>query len=233
MVKIYKFKKEIKEALKISLPVGIGYISIAIAFGLLAKNSNLTLLDTFLFSAVLYAGASQFMAIELIMAGVPVIGIAISVFLLNLRLLVMATSLGVKTDKIDKKAIPILGLLLTDESFSMLSFTKKKLTTVYSLFVEIIPYLFWVGFSVVGYIIGDILPEKLTISLGIGLPAMFVALLVPSLKKNTRGIVLSIMAGTIYGIIYITKIIPTGWDIVVGILLSSFIGYVLIRKGVI
>ncbi len=46
------------------------------------------------------------MAIELIVAGVPTLGIAISVFLLNLRLLVMATSLGVKMEKVNKKSIP-------------------------------------------------------------------------------------------------------------------------------
>ncbi|MDL2311051.1 AzlC family ABC transporter permease [Peptostreptococcaceae bacterium OttesenSCG-928-C18] len=227
------YKNEIKDALVISLPIGIGYISIGIAFGLLAKTSGLTVLDTFLFSAVLFAGASQFMAIELVVAGVPTIGIAVSVFLLNLRLLVMATSLGVRTEKINKKTIPLLGLLLTDESFSVLSFTKNKLTTVYSLVVELVPYLFWVSFSVVGYLIGDILPEKLTMSLGIGLSAMFVALLVPPLKKNKKGVWVSLIAAGTYAVIYFSGIISVGWDIVVGILASSIIGYVLMRRGII
>ncbi len=223
-------RKDIRNAISISLPVGIGYISIAIAFGLLARNAGISLMDTFLFSAILFAGASQFMAIELISLGTPIIGIAISVFLLNLRLLVMATSLGVKTEKINKKAMPLLGLLLTDESFSVLSFTKNELTTTYSLLVEIIPYLFWVGFSVVGYLVGDILPEKVEMSLGIGLTAMFIALLVPSIKKNIRGIIISLIAAITYIIIFYTNFLDTGWDIVVGILVSTFIAYILIRK---
>ena len=224
-------ENDIRKAVSISLPVGIGYISIA--FGLLARNAGISLLDTFLFSAVLFAGASQFMAIELISLGTPIVGIAISVFLLNLRLLVMATSLGVKTEKINKKAIPLLGLLLTDESFSILSFTKNELTTTYSLLVEIIPYLFWVGFSVVGYLVGDILPEKIEMSLGIGLTAMFIALLVPSVKKSFRGLVISLIAAIIYAIIFYTNVLETGWDIVIGILISTAIGYILIRREVI
>lgn len=226
-------ENDIRKAVSISLPVGIGYISIAIAFGLLARNAGISLLDTFLFSAVLFAGASQFMAIELISLGTPIVGIAISVFLLNLRLLVMATSLGVKTEKINKKAMPLLGLLLTDESFSILSFTKNELTTTYSLLVEIIPYLFWVGFSVVGYLVGDILPEKIEMSLGIGLTAMFIALLVPSVKKSFRGLVISLIAAIIYAIIFYTNVLETGWDIVIGILISTAIGYILIRREVI
>lgn len=225
--------EDIKKGIAISLPVGIGYISIAIAFGLLARNSGLTLLDTFLFSAMVFAGASQFMAIELIVAGVPTLGIAISVFLLNLRLLVMATSLGVKMEKVNKKSIPLVGFLLTDESFSVLSFTRETISTAYAIFVELIPYLFWVGFTVIGYLVGDILPEKLKMSLEIGLTAMFIALLIPSLKKNLKGIVVSLIAAFIYIAIFYLDILPTGWDIVVGILLSTLIGYILIRKGTI
>ncbi|HHX69762.1 MAG: AzlC family ABC transporter permease [Miniphocaeibacter sp.] len=225
--------EDIKKGIAISLPVGIGYISIAIAFGLLARNSGLTLLDTFLFSAMVFAGASQFMAIELIVAGVPTLGIAISVFLLNLRLLVMATSLGVKMEKVNKKSIPLVGFLLTDESFSVLSFTRETISTAYAIFVELIPYLFWVGFTVIGYLVGDILPEKLKMSLEIGLTAMFIALLIPSLKKNLKGIVVSLIAALIYIAIFYLNILPTGWDIVVGILLSTLIGYILIRRGTI
>lgn len=225
--------KDIKKGIAISLPVGIGYISIAIAFGLLARNSGLTLLDTFLFSAMVFAGASQFMAIELIVAGVPTLGIAISVFLINLRLLVMATSLGVKMEKVNKKSIPLIGFLLTDESFSVLSFTKDKISTAYAIFVGLIPYLFWVGFTVIGYLVGDILPEKLKMSLEIGLTAMFIALLIPSVKRNLKGIVISLIAAFTYIIIFYLNIFPTGWDIVVGILFSTLIGYILIRKGTI
>lgn len=218
---------EFKEAVSSAIPVSIGYISVAIAFGLLSKNSGMTLLDTFFFSAILFAGASQFMAIGLITAGVSSVGIAISVFLLNLRLFVMATSMGVKTDNIDKKAIPIFGILFTDESFSVLSFTKNKLTTLYSLTVEIIPYLTWVIFSVLGYIIGNFLPEKIQLSLEIGLTALFIALLIPSVKKDIKGLYISLIGIIVYIIIFYSGLFSQGWDIVFGILISSVIGYIL------
>ncbi len=49
-----------------SLPIFIGYIPVAVTFGLLAKSTGLTLLETFSFSALVFAGASQFMALQLI-----------------------------------------------------------------------------------------------------------------------------------------------------------------------
>ena len=74
----------IKEAIKFSSPIMLGYIPIAMAFGLLCKGQNISMLDSILFSFVFYSGAAQFMAVELLGAGVGMFSIVLSVFLLNL-----------------------------------------------------------------------------------------------------------------------------------------------------
>ncbi len=50
--------EEVKNAVKAGFPIFIGYIPPAIAFGVLAKTCDITLFECFLFSAVVFAGAS-------------------------------------------------------------------------------------------------------------------------------------------------------------------------------
>ena len=220
----------IKEAIKFSSPIMLGYIPIAMAFGLLCKGQNISMLDSTLFSFVFYSGAAQFMAVELLGAGVGMFSIVLSVFLLNLRLFIMSTSLGIHTQKINPKALPVIGFMLTDEAFSVMSFNKEKLNTEFALAAELGPYLAWGIFTPVGYLIGQLMPKSVQTSLEVGLTAMFIALVVPSIKKSSNGLVVSLIGVVTYAIIFYLKFIPSGWDIILAILLSSFIGLKVIMK---
>ncbi|BFT66705.1 AzlC family ABC transporter permease [Parvimonas sp. KA00067] len=211
-----------------SIPILIGYIPSAITFGILCNTSTAGLVHAFLSSFVLYSGAAQFMLVGFIMSGVPILGIAISVFLLNSRLFLMSASLGATVDKVNHLAFPIVGWLLTDESFSILSFNKDKVNTKFALGVQIPPYFVWGIFTIVGYYIGDFLPMYLKASFSMGLLGLFVAILVPNVKKHMVTIRVVIATGIIYSIIYYTNLFPMGWDIVVSIILSSIVGIFLI-----
>lgn len=74
----------------------IGYFSASIPFGLLAKAGGISLLEAFLFSALVFAGASQFMALNLLQAGVAAGEIILATFLVNSRHLVMSTVLAAR-----------------------------------------------------------------------------------------------------------------------------------------
>src|SRR5690554_5922052 len=106
-------KKEIKESIILALPIVIGYFPIAMAFGLLSKNTLLSFRDTSLLSSLVYAGASQFMALDLIKAGVSSSSIVLATFLLNLRHMMMTASLAVELKEIPKKYIPLVSFGIT------------------------------------------------------------------------------------------------------------------------
>ena len=65
-------------------------------------------------------------------------------------------------------------------------------------------------------------------SFSMGLLGLFVAILVPNVKKHMVTIRVVIATGIIYSIIYYTNLFPMGWDIVVSIILSSIVGIFLI-----
>ncbi len=214
----------LKEGFIASLPIVIGYFPIAIAFGLMGKNTSLAFWDVGLLSILVYAGASQFMALELIFAGVSPLNIIIATFLLNIRHMMMTASLSVEFKDIPKRVLPLIGFGITDETFSVISFNKEKISFTFVAIVCLLSYLSWSLGTIVGYGIGEILPETLQSSLSIGLYAMFAALLFPEIKKSNKTLLIALVAAAIYALIYYTNILKSGWDIIVAIVLSSWIG---------
>lgn len=223
-------RKKLKEGFIAGLPVVLGYFPIAMAFGLLSKNTGISFRDTSLFSVMVYAGASQFMALDLIMAGVSTNGIILATFLLNLRHLMMSASLSLRLKGVKKSFLPIIAHGITDETFSVTSFNIDKISLPYILVLNISSYISWIGGTMVGFLVGEILPKSLQSSLSIGLYAMFAALLFPEFKKSKNIIILFFVSAIIYGSIYYLKIFTSGWDIIIAILLSSFIGVYLPKK---
>lgn len=217
-------KNNIKRGFTASLPIVVGYFPIAMAFGLLAKNTEISFRDTSLFSMMVFAGASQFMALDFIRAGVSAGNIILATFLLNLRHMMMSASLAVNLDNIKKIHLPVLAFGITDETFSVSSFNKDRINLSFILTLHSMSYSSWVAGTMVGFLIGEILPSSLQSSLSIGLYAMFAALLFPAFRGNGKVLILSMVSILIYVVLYYSSLFKSGWDIILGIILSSAIG---------
>lgn len=214
-------KESIKQGAIMSLPMILGFLPISMAFGLLAKNSGMSFFDTWFMSFIVFAGSSQFMVLDLLNAGVTMGSMILATFLLNLRHMMMSASLSLDFKDLDRKYLPLVGFGITDESFSIVSFNKEKIDLPYILTLFFLAHTAWWGGTVIGYLIGEILPNSLQLSLSVGLYAMFAALLFPQIKKARRILSLVIISMVIYSLIYYSKVIDSGWDIILGIILSS------------
>lgn len=232
MIKNKQVEHEIKKGFIAALPIVIGYLPAAMAFGLLAKNTGISLVDTGLFSMMVYAGASQFMALDLIKAGVATGSIILATFLLNLRHIMMSASLSVHFKNFNRRYLPIVAFGITDETFSASSFNKERLTLPFVLvFYTLSHSAWWLG-TIAGYLAGEVIPVSLQSSLSVGLYAMFASLLFPKIKKSNQMLLLSIISTTIYALIFYTRIFPSGWDIILGIIISSSIGIVIFKGDI-
>lgn len=227
-----KDKYSIKKGIESVLPLILGYFPVAMAFGILAKNTSISFRETSLFSIMVFAGASQFMALDLIEAGVGAGSIVLATFLLNLRHMIMTASLSIKLKDIKRPYLPLIAFGITDESFSVLSFTDNKLNLVFVLIIIVFSYISWVVGTMVGYLLGEILPLSLQSSLGIGLYGMFAALLFPQFKGKRGNFFLATISIIIYILIYYSRLFAEGWDIIVGIILSALIGVVVLNREI-
>lgn len=214
----------IKEGLKDGLPVFIGYFPIAMAFGILSRASGLTIVETLGFSFILFAGAAQFIAVGMIAAGASGLEIVITTFFLNFRHFLMSASLSAKTSIKHRWLRPIISFYVTDESFSVASFAQGKLTESYMLPMQLLGYFGWGIGTGVGFVLGAVLPTLLQKAMEIGLYVMFVALLVPEMKKTSKAVVLSLLAGLVNTVLRTGLGLPQGWSIVITIILVAGLG---------
>ena len=220
-----------KEGLIAAIPIVVGYFPVAMAFGMLAKTVDLSLWDSCWFSLMVFAGASQFMALDLMKAGISFWDIILATFLLNLRHLMMSASLAVRLKELKRTWIPFITFGITDESFAVASLKRGTLTVPYLLTLQTTAYLAWAGGTLAGYWIGAALPAAVQSSLGIGLYAMFTAILVPEIKKSAHVLCLSLLAGLIYIALTYLALFAAGWNLIATIILSSLAGLVIFNDN--
>ncbi|GKX29607.1 autotransporter [Vallitalea longa] len=220
-------KYGLREGIADAFPIVIGFVPIAMTFGILAKTGEITLVESILFSALVFAGASQFIALNLLIVGAGMGEIIITTLLVNLRHMLMSASIATKLTKEIKKYSPLIAFGITDETFSVASFKEGTLTKGYMLSLEFISYLSWVGGTALGYILGGVLPDIVKASMGIALYAMFVAILIPEVKKSMRALLLACVSGCANAICKYIFNLPDGWSIVIAIVMISFLGVLL------
>lgn len=225
--------REFSAGIKAGTSIAIGYFPIALTFGLLAKTTGLSLLEATAMSIFVYAGAAQYISLSLITAGVAPAVIVLNTFIVNIRHFLMTAALNEKMQPDDrwKKALYAFGI--TDESFSVLATQKgNKLSTAFAVGVIVIAYGSWITFTAIGHLIGANLPYFLQTSMSIALYAMFVGLLVPSMRGNRKVVSLALIAGLVNSFFYFTEWLSTGWAIMVATLTSAIFIEWVSRKGV-
>ena len=96
--------------------------------------------------------------------------------------------------------------------------------------LEIASYFSWVVGTMVGFLIGNVLPPLLQMSMGIGLYALFASILVPELKKSSKAIVLASIAGAFNMLLRLILKLPQGWSIVITIVIVSALGVAIYKE---
>lgn len=219
--------------LKAGSSIAIGYFPVALTFGLLAKTTGLSLLEATAMSIFVFAGAAQYISLSLISAGVVPILIVLNTFIVNIRHFLMTAALNEKMEPtaVWKKALYAFGI--TDESFAVLATQEdRNVKTSFAAGVIAISYGSWVAFTAIGHLIGANLPQFLKAAMSIALYAMFVGLLVPSMRGNRKVFSLAAIAAAINSIFYFTDWLSTGWAILFSTLASAIIIEIASAKGV-
>src|SRR5690606_9616900 len=219
--------KMIQKGLQAGMPIVLGYLPVAVTFGVLASQVGMSLTELTLMSALVYAGASQFMGANMIAAQASAIEIVVATFVLNFRHFIMSFSFSnLVRETIPLKSRLLLSLGLTDETFAVTALKKENAGEKNSGYffgtVILIAYLSWVSGSFIGGLLGEIIPEQLSQSMGIALYAMFIGLLVPAVKKSLRLLLIALVA-MFFNLLF-SQFISPGWSIVLGTVIGGATG---------
>ncbi|WP_226576649.1 AzlC family ABC transporter permease [Halobacillus litoralis] len=209
------------------LPIMLGYLPIALTYGVLAGQSGMTNYELTLMSILVFAGAAQFLAVGMVTAGTGIVEIIIATFVLNFRHFVMSLSF---VNRLKHTAVRVkwpFTLGLTDETFTMTALHSREADEKYGSYfyasLILTAYLSWVGGSYLGGVLGDVIPSRLSASMGVALYAMFIGLLIPSVKKNLKIAGVAIVA-LLTNYLCQTAGLNQGWAIVIGTLLGGLSG---------
>lgn len=178
-------KNSLADGLRASIPIAAGYVPVAITFGLLARGTGLSYLDSQAASLIVFAGAAQFMGVGMFSRGINAIQIIFATFLLNLRHLLMSSAIVHRLVPL-KKGMPrrwLLAFGVTDEVFAVAS-GDERIEPRYLLGLELGAYLAWNGGTLFGALVGSVLPETLQTAMGFALYALFAALLMSHLERD-------------------------------------------------
>ncbi len=215
------------KGLKDGLPICIGYISVAIAFGVVIADNFLPSWVAGLSSMTTFTSAAQFAGIGLMQDGAMYIEIAITTVIVNIRYILMSLSLSQRVrphTSVIKRLI--LSFFLTDEAYAVVMSKKSYVNIRYFIGLMVIPYLGWVLGSVAGATVTSILPMEVRSALGIALYGLFLAIIVPA-AKETRPVAVTVIISAALSCIVnwlpFTKFLSGGWGIIFCAIVSSLI----------
>ncbi|MCI6859202.1 MAG: AzlC family ABC transporter permease [Eubacterium sp.] len=176
-----KFKQGIRDG----IPIGLGYVAVSFAFGILAVDKDLSVAQSVLISAANVTSAGQFAGLTIMASTGSLIEMALSQFIINLRYMLMSISLSQKVDE-DFKGIWrwILGFAVTDEIFAVAIQSPGKVKRNYFAGLIILPILGWVTGTLGGALLGNVLPAALSSALGVALYGMFIAVVIPKARED-------------------------------------------------
>ena len=178
-------------AFRYSIPVLLGYVTIGVAFGLMLSEEGYPWWLALVMSLWMYAGAGQFIAAGLFVAGTTLFEACLVQLIVNARHIAYGLSM-LKRYRGFGAFKPYLVFSLTDETFALLSSLPAIPDALYSeewekrrlfmFYVAILDQCYWVCGSLIGAVAGTLIPFDMK-GIGFALTALFIVLLIEQIQR--------------------------------------------------
>lgn len=217
--------------IKAGLPIGLGYFAVSIAIGMYWAQGKLPPLSSAVFSLTSVSSTGQFAGITIIAARGGLVELAVTTALVNLRYLLMSTSLSQRLTSTNPRPVGslkrmVMALGVTDEIYAI-NIGRAHVGFAHYLGSMILPIVGWVSGTLVGAYVGEALPKAVENAAGILLYAMFIAIVMPPFKQSSQvKMVVAIAAGTSVGLAFapVVSQLSSGWRIIIATLVAAGIG---------
>ncbi len=173
-------------------PILIGMVPFGIIAGVAAVESGLSSLQAIAFSPVVFAGASQLAAYELIGRDAAIVVIVATVVVINSRFVMYSASLSPHFVSATTPQKLATSYLLTDQAFaaSIIRYGKEdestELKLAYYFGAALALFVTWQSSTIVGVVLGSGIPPEW--SLDFAIPLVFLALLFPAITDRATSV---------------------------------------------
>jgi branched chain amino acid efflux pump len=207
-----------------AIPVAISVFAVGVVFGVLARQARLSVLDALLMSGLVFAGASQFVALSLWTAiPFPVITVILTTFIVNMRHMLMGASLRPWFAKLSPWKVYPSVFFMVDESWALTinDLSKGGRDAGFLFGSGFMLYLAWVGSTVIGRTVGALIQNPAQWGLDFAITAVFTALVV-GMWKGKSNILPWIVAAVVA--VAAAHLLPGKWYILLGGIAGSIAG---------
>jgi 4-azaleucine resistance transporter AzlC len=159
-------------------PIFVTAIVVGVAFGLTARQAGLDVLEAMATSLIVFAGAAQFVMVDLLRTGTPTPLIVLTVLLLNARHLLMAAAVRPFVTSAPPARRLGLAYLLTDETFAMAIgwFRRGHRDLAYYAVFGTVLWASWNSGTLLGAVFGADVEDPQRLGIDFAITAVFVAI---------------------------------------------------------
>jgi 4-azaleucine resistance transporter AzlC len=210
-------------------PMLMAYAPIAALWGAVAAGQGFSPLEAVLVSAIVYSGAAQFVAVDLVKAGTPLSLLVFTIATVGLRHVLMSASIARHIAHFPKLKASILMFWLTDEAWALLErrALSERLTPAYFVGAGIPLWLTWGSFTAIGAVAGNQMGDGAAIGLDFAFAALFIAVLAGFWKGHRTGAILVVSA---LAACLAKLFIPGAWYILIGGVAGMAVAVLLAEK---
>ena len=188
------------DGLRAGVPIGLGYFAVGFTLGITAREAGITAFQMGLMSLMMHASAGQYAVITIVAGQSGYFAMMVTQLVINIRYLLMSTALSQKIapDTPMWKRM-LLSYFVTDEIFGISASVKGNLNPYYNYGAATVASPGWALGTVLGVLVGNILPASMGSALSVALYGMFLAVVVPASKsdKTVAMVVIASMAGSL------------------------------------
>jgi predicted branched-subunit amino acid permease len=193
------FRTAFREGAVDVLPVAIGIIPFGLVAGAAAVEAGLGVEGGLGLSVIVFAGASQLAAIDLLAGGAPAVVIVLTVAIINLRTAMYSAAVAPVLAPHPRSRRMGAAYLLVDQVFAMLVDRDARDDTAwnrlgYYMGLGTTLWVLWQVDTVVGAVVGASIPDWLPLSAAP--PLVFLAILVPAITGRAT-LAAALVGGTV------------------------------------
>jgi 4-azaleucine resistance transporter AzlC len=206
------------------LPVAVSIAAYGLVWGVLAGQAGLSVLEVALMSGLVFAGASQFVALDMWTPGaLPVLSIVIAAGIVNLRMLLMSATLRPLVGHLSLPRQLGAMFFVSDEQWAMTmaEVRKGKGSVAFLIGTGVLSWFAWMSSTLCGRVLGAFIDDPTRYGLDFAFTATFLALLLGMWRG--RGDLVPWIVGALAAILT-SRLIEGNWYIIVGGLVGSFAG---------
>ena len=222
-------RREILEGLRITAPVAAGYVPLGLAYGVLVIQLGLPWWLAPSLSLSAYSGSAELLVVTLAAQNTPLAVIAVTMLLVNFRLLFFAFSFPLHV--IEGRVARLFSMYaLVDEAYALTAAHPNGWTKPRLLAMQVLFNLTWVISGLIGVFAGSLIPTQIQ-GLDFALTALFITLTLDS-ARTRRELPSVLLAGVSFAV---AMVVVPGQHLIVALLLfvaCLVVRHVLHRRGI-